>query len=513
MSTLLQSNEPAPSPIQTSRAWSVMPMVAVLVASAGVGFGKPFRSNQNTYLLHAVGPSLSPLRDDWLLHTTDPYPIFTAVARLASGRVGFAVESFVLVLAAFTGLYLVASTLLRTAPRTLRTTVPSLAVLLLSAACCLFPILVPAQSWVHPFLGFGGQYLMSIPSLFQASDCGALMLLGGGIAVWAITSRLRWLLWVTAAGLAVATCALHPAYLAPLALAVLGFAVADVATQRTMRRFGWYAGTGLAAVIVVVATNPVVRDSLTHDAGDPQRYLAFERIPHHTLASHWSLHDAFLAAVVLAAGGLTLRLTSNWWAEIVLTVCLIMAVATALTVEVTRNVTLAMMFPWRITVFLVPVATLTVIVWLLRPIAEGIGHVRIIRFIAAACLMPVCLGVGTYLTLTAPDPTSEQAVRALRAAGPSGVGLIPPDLENVRLNTPAAVYVDWKSHPYDSADLAEWQRRIAEVRSAETDDGVFCRLVQQEKIAWVMLRPGRTRPACIVDWRRTGSDKVRIYIS
>ena len=490
-----------------------MPMAAVLVASAGVGFGRPFRSNQNTYLLHAVGPSLSSLRDDWLLHTTDPLPIFTAVARLASDRVGFAVESFVLMLAAFTGLYLVASTLLRTASRTVRTALPSLAVLLVSAACYLLPhILVPAQGWVHPFRGFGGQFLMSIPSMFQASDCGTLMLLGGGIAVWAITSPRRRLLWVIAAGLAVATCALHPTYLAPLAVALLGFAVADVASQRTIRRFGWYTGTGLAAVIVVVATNPVVRDSLTHDAGDPQRYLAFERIPHHTLVSHWNVHDAFLAVVVLAGAGLTVRLTRTWWAGIVLTVCLILAVATALTVDVTRDMTLAMMFPWRITVFLVPVATLTVIVWLLRPIAERIAHVKTL-FIVAACLMLVCLGVGTYLTLAAPDPTSERAVRALRAAEPSGVGLIPPELGNVRLNTPAAVYVDWKSHPYASADLAEWQRRIAAVKSAETDDGAFCRLVQQEKITWVMLRPDRTPPACIVGWRRAGSDEVRIYIS
>ena len=93
MSTLLQFTEPTRPLIQTSRAWSVMPIAAVLVASAGIGFGRPFRSNQNTYLLHAVGPSQSSLRDDWLLHTTDPHPIFTAVAPLASGRVGFAVES------------------------------------------------------------------------------------------------------------------------------------------------------------------------------------------------------------------------------------------------------------------------------------------------------------------------------------------------------------------------------------------------------------------------------------
>jgi len=111
-----------------------MPMAAVLVASAGIGFGRPFRSNQNTYLLHAVGLALSSLRDDWLLHTTDPHPVFTAVARLASGRVGFAVESFVLMLAAFTGLYLVASTLLRTASRTVPT-----AVLRLLCCCSALP--------------------------------------------------------------------------------------------------------------------------------------------------------------------------------------------------------------------------------------------------------------------------------------------------------------------------------------------------------------------------------------
>jgi len=72
--------------------------------------------------------------------------------------------------------------------------------------------------------------------------------------------------------------------------------------------------------------------------------------------------------------------------------------------------------------------------------------------------------------------------------------------------------VDWKSHPYASADLAEWQRRIAAVKLAETD-GMFCRLVQREKIARVMLDPDRTAPACIAGWRRAGSDEVRIYIS
>jgi hypothetical protein len=92
------------------------------------------------------------------------------------------------------------------------------------------------------------------------------------------------------------------------------------------------------------------------------------------------------------------------------------------------------------------------------------------------------------------------------------VGLIPPELENVRLNTPAAVYVDWKSHPYASADLAEWQRRITAARVAETDDVAFCRLINQEKIRWVMLRPGRAVPACIAEWQPTGSDGVRIYI-
>jgi len=90
---------------RTSRVWPIVSVAAVLVASIGVGFGRPFQLNQNTYLLHAVGPSLSQLRNDWFLHTTDPFPIFTSVARLAGGTIGFAVESFVLTLAAFTGLF------------------------------------------------------------------------------------------------------------------------------------------------------------------------------------------------------------------------------------------------------------------------------------------------------------------------------------------------------------------------------------------------------------------------
>jgi Domain of unknown function (DUF6798) len=498
---------------RTSRVWPIASAAAVLVASIGVGFGRPFQSNQNTYLLHAVGPSLSQLRNDWFLQTTDPFPIFTSVARLAGGTIGFAVESFVLTLAAFTGLFLIASTLLLTAPRTVRSAVPSLAVLLLSAACYLLPhTRVPVVSWVHPFLGFGGQYLMSVPSLFQPSDCGALMLLGAGIAVWAATSPWRRPLWLLAAVLAVATCALHPTYLAPLAIALLGFAVADLVTSQTIRRFGWYAGASIAAVAVVLATNPVARRSLTDEVGEPQRYLAFERIPHHTLVSHWDPHDAFLAVIVLVGAGLTVWLTRAWWAAMVISACLTVAAVTALTVEVTRNVALAMMFPWRITVFLVPIVTLTGIVWLLRLIAERLQHVSPVLMPVAACMSLVCLGVGTYLTVHATNPAAQSPVRAVRAARPAGVGLIPLELANVRLNAPAAVYVDRKSHPHTSSDLAEWQRRIAAARTAETDDDAFCRLIQQERIGWVILGRGRTVPACIVGWRAAGSEGVRIYL-
>jgi hypothetical protein len=500
-------------PNSSSRVWPVASIAAVVAAAAGVGFGRPFGSNQNTYLLHAVGPSLPQLQDDWYLHTTDPFPVFTAVARLAGGTIGFAVESFVLTLASFAGLFLIAWTLLRMAPQAIRCAVPPLAVLLLSAVCYLLPhTRVPVLSWVQPFRGLGGQYLMSVPSLFQPSDCGALILLGAGIATSAVTSRFRRPLWVVAAGLAVATCALHPTYLAPLAVALLGFAVADLTASRTIRRFGWYAGTGVAAIALVVATNPIVRGSFTHDGGEPQRYLAFERIPHHTLVSHWDPRDAVSAILVIAGAGLTVWLTRAWWAATVLSVCLMVAVVTALTVEVTRSVALAMMFPWRITVFLVPVATLIVIVCLVRLIAERLQHVSAVLLPVSIFMSLACLWVGAYLTVNAPDPTSSPPVRVIRAARPSGVGLIPLELDNVRLNTPAAVYVDWKSHPYASADLAEWKRRIAAARIAETDDAAFCRLIDQEKIRWVMLRRGRAAPACIVGWQPTGSEGVRIYI-
>jgi hypothetical protein len=386
-------------------------VAAVLVASAGLGFSRPFRSNQNTYLLHAVGPSLSELRDDWFLHTADPFPIFTAIARLAGGTIGFAIASLVLAVAALAGLFLIAMTLLRTAPRTVRYAVPPLAVLLLSAASYLLPHTgVPVLSWVHPFRGIGGQYLMSVPSLFQPSDCGSLMLLGAGIALWAARSEWRRPLWLVAAVLAVATCALHPTYLAPLAVALLGFAIADLVTSRTIRRFGWYAGTGVAAVAVVFVTNPVARGSITHDVGEPQRYLAFDRIPHHTLISHWDPHDVLLAIIVLAGAGLTVWLTRAWWAAIVIIVCLTAAAVTALTVEVTRNVGLAMTFPWRITVFLVPIATLTGIVWALRLIAERLQHLTAVLVPVAASMALVCLVVGTYLTVHAANPASESAV-------------------------------------------------------------------------------------------------------
>ncbi len=70
---------------------AVLPAFAALATAIGQGCVKFYRLSENTYLLHAIGPSYPSLDSDWLLGTADAFPAFSALVRLSfhlAGEVG-----------------------------------------------------------------------------------------------------------------------------------------------------------------------------------------------------------------------------------------------------------------------------------------------------------------------------------------------------------------------------------------------------------------------------------------
>jgi hypothetical protein len=165
---------------------------------------------------------------------------------------------------------------------------------------------------------------------------------------------------------------------------------------------------------------------------------------------------------------------------------------------ITRNDTLALLFPWRFSAILMPVATALILAkvaqGVARPVENRAAAGRVLVWACAAVAVGLAAGgvsvtvrglgyqvneaeqplldyvrehtqPGEVYLLPVKFPTLKKEVPASAAktfVPPVRTGQvgIPVDLQRFRLATGAPIYVDFKAVPYAEADVLEWDRRM-----------------------------------------------------
>jgi hypothetical protein len=326
------------------------------------------------------------------------------------------------------------------------------------------------------------------PAYLQPSAAGCLVLLAVGL--W-LRNRVWW-----AAALVVIAGLIHPTYVVVAAVGLVAAAVADLVAGRGWRRFPGYAGTVVVAFVLTSVLNPGVGGLAGSTGTEALRRFAFERIPHHTLWTSWRTHDLVLLALIVVAIVAVRPLLEGRWLAVWMAVATLISLGAAVVVEWSRWATLALLFPWRITAVVVPVAATVVAVRLAMLLARlEFRHWRI----AVLAVAGAAAAWGLSGTLAQQRPTeSDPAVRAVLAAQPKGVGLVPLGAENVRANAGVAVYVDWKSQPYAGDDLEAWWQRVDRVAAFERDPESICSGSWAAQIDWALL--AIAPPSCMSQW-------------
>jgi hypothetical protein len=440
-----------------------------------------YYSNQNQYLLH--GAALADhghLAHDWLANTRDPTPLFSALVAAA-----FSVHPWLLQVAYFLllmGYFLAARWLVAAMPGfpDSRAARISFAALFTVAHAAIFRYASVQVTGVdYPWYsqaGVAAQYMLGTG--LQPSAFGALLL----VAVAAFAHG-RPVLACAMAGLA---CGFHSTYLLPAALVVFGILVELIRDSQTR--------TAIRAAVAALATvAPVVAYTVSQfNPFDPHsdnalHILADIRIPHHCVIRRWFDVVAGLQLIWIALGLVVLRKTPVGRVLLVAGVC---GVALTLLQYATDSDRLALAFPWRISVLLVPVATAALIAKLLAWKLPGKwaerGAFAILAALAAGGIAVTACGLGyrtvdehglyDHIRATAtPDDvyllpvqlpnvgTGRGAVSNTFAPPPrakEGTNQIPVDLQRFRLETGACIYVDFKSVPYEALEVEEWHRRM-----------------------------------------------------
>jgi len=502
--------------------------ICVLVFAGGLVFALAhtqsplFFSNQNQYFLHGLARAgVGDLASDWLATTIDPTPVFSALVEWTERllpRTFFYLGYGIILIAYWASTVALASLLVSLWTPATVSLFAGLFIAAHSAAARWLSL--QATGVDYPWYiqaGLAGQYVLG-PGL-QPSTFGVGLLLA--LAAYGYGRPF----------LAAAVCGItpvcHTTYLLPAALLTAGMIADQV--QRGHRQRALAVGAVALAIVSPIVLFVLVRFSPTDAASfaESQRILSDVRIPHHTRIDRWLDGIAVVQVAWIAVGIFLLRRTRLFAVLLVASSGAVMLTGVQ---WLTGNPTLALLFPWRLSVILVPVASAVICgraaVALARRWPAIAANCVGLLLSTTALIGWLAVGVGWFGYAT--DPAEDDLLAFVRAnrrpgdlyllpvrlpfgpPGPRGSisttfaprrpsnPTFPADLQRFRLATGAAIYVDFKSIPYADLDVLEWHRRMSRGEEWYTRGVWDAELLSEFRrmgITHVVMMNGRT-PRC-----------------
>lgn len=317
-----------------------------------------YSSNQNTYFVHGLANAgVGHLNLDWLAQTTDPYPVFSALVsgtiRVFGENAFYFYQIVIQVIYAYSilgiGSYVFRFDNMRMKYLSYFVLLATLYSGLLARFLSEVPGLQRLASIVDPngqlVWGVAGQYILS--PYFQPSVFGIFI-------VVSIYAFLRDKPFVAIVCLAIAA-TFHSTYLLSAAVLTLTYMAVIVVKDNNYRKallLGTTASVLVLPIFIYIYLN--FSPTTTDIFAQAQSILVDYRIPNHAIVTSWFGKSTLFQIIVVVLSMFLVRRTvmllvllGPFLAAMILTVAQLL----------TGDKTLALLFPWRISVFLVPIAS------------------------------------------------------------------------------------------------------------------------------------------------------------
>lgn len=453
---------------------------ACILFAAAYAQSPLFSSNQNTYFLTGLARAgYGYLAGDWMAGQTDPIPVFSFIVYVVHAYGGdWMFHALFGVLAA---VFAASLAVIAARPRDMLAHAPQLAVLFVLLTLLFCPWLLDPLVGMLPHsvrielalqrvsimatIGMAEQHVFG--RVLQPSMFGVLLVCS--IACFIHGRELA------AVVCAVIAATVHPTYVLHAGILTAAFMIVLVVEGRMRRALvvGGLAALLILPIVLYVAT--AFRAGSRELLAAAQAILVEERISHHARPATWFSRREYLQLAIVAAG-----LLASFRSRRLFMVLAISAAASAgltLLQLATGSRTLALLFPWRPSSWLVPACSAILLG------AAAAGLVRLIERVAtttssaaaatsarrarlatvgvaAACLALSAVAGARRTIATARAEPPDLATHLRAAGGPGQTYLVPTDDEDFRLDTGLPIFVDWKSHPYRADEVAEWHDRL-----------------------------------------------------
>ncbi len=419
---------------------------------------------QNEYFFYGLARAgYGFIKDDWLAQSADSWPLFSMLIQATHQYLDLRLVYvyYVVVLGIYAYALLgIASTLFgidKTRPRYL------VALALLTALHAPIAAFVSRRLFGFPLTreligGVASQRILW--EMFQPGAFGALMLLSIHLFL-----RGR---WVAAAVLPPLAAAFNPTYALAAGVLTLSYMVIIVRRGDGVRKA---AGLGLVSFVAILPV--LIHGYLAFRPTDRQLWaeareiLVHFRLARHALPSTWLGFAVYLKIAVVVAGIFALRRTPLAW---VLGIGLVVGAGGTLLQVATGNTVLALLYPWRMSVLVVPLASSLLLLWGGQALVESIERraptrVPLLALLAAALSIAlVAAGIGTTVLRFGQKIEGDETVGLLRYVethrAAKQMYVVPVDWRNFRMFAGVPVLVDYRFVPYNDTAVIEWYHRI-----------------------------------------------------
>ena len=510
--------------LNSSKLTSIV-LFLVLAAAFGVAFTQwpLYSENQSTKFLHGLAASgYGLLGEDWLANTLDPLPTFSFIVRATYSLLPEPV--FYIYHALLLGVYLfsIVGIASYVYPR-LRDTTP-LAVFITMIIALHASLLPPFSSTVLGVslgwllqAGVANQYLFN--PVFQPSTFGVLLVLS-------IYIFLRGHPY-PAAYVAALAAIFHSTYLPSAAVLTLAYVLITFWDQRQQGKP--LANASESAIVVGLIALAVVLPVLLYNAitftptsvqawNQSQDIIVNFRIPHHSLPEVW-IDKTTYAKITIVLIALVLVRKSRLF-PIMLFSFLAASVLTIVQMIVDYD-TLAFIAPWRISAFLVPLASSILVASIVsalftrfRPWTER--YRWLILSASAIVIMVLVVRGGMAIRSSFENLRDDYRTAMMRfveeTKAPGQVYLVPTYMADFRLRTGAPILVTFKSHPYKDVEVIEWQERVFAANDfyQEPTCDKLDALINHYGITHAVLESGQLDSDCVGAQERYRDDGFRI---
>ncbi len=464
-----------------------------------------FYSNQNTYLLHGLASAgYGFLQFDWLANTKDPFPIFSffiKVIYLLGGKFLFLILFWIFLLIYFWSLFgIIVKTLnIRSYHSKF---ILSLVIIFLHSSVLLSNSKTYLGTNLVSFFndGLANQYLVG--SAFQPSIFGVFVL----VSIYFFIKEKQKLSFFF---LAVAVY-FHTSYLLVSILILSGYVTHLILSTRNFKLILKIVLFYFLLIIPIV----LYYYSFTQDSEFSRNYaqeiLYKYRIPQHANIRYWINVESFLKLALILFSGL---LVIKKKIMPVLFIPVTIAVVLSILQYWSDNAILGILFPWRVSVVLLPLSSVIVISYLMIKL----------KFLVNRNLMPYLSFPVLSLIFLISIYGSKANYHVFSKRIPSEINdvynyidstkkkndllFIPIELEDFRLETGVPIFVDWKSHPYKPTELVEWYERIKIAKQVIRPDStintaVLSKLVKEYKITYLLFDKLRSKTKSVSSFLR-----------